>query len=203
MARPLAEYLCPTGYHAPNLWSLAAEAHIVREAAQVMLRWPRPGRPDAAERELPVLLIPAFMAGDATLHRLAARLRQNGYRTFGSGMRANIGCAQAAGEALEHRLQTIVHRTEHPAAVVGHSLGGLLAKTLAHRRPDLVAGIVTLGSPLLAPAAIHQLLKWELILCHHLNRWGLDTLISADCTSGDCAQTSWQQLTEPSTQGER
>ena len=39
--------------------------------------------------------------------------------------------------------------------IVGHSLGGMLARGLAVRRPDLVSGIVTMGSPMLAPGAHH------------------------------------------------
>src|SRR4029077_228568 len=31
--------------------------------------------------------------------------------------------------------------------LIGHSLGGMLARSLATRRPDLIASVVTLGSP--------------------------------------------------------
>ncbi len=43
--------------------------------------------------------------------------------------------------------------------IVGHSLGGMLARGIAVRRPDLVSGIVTMGSPMLAPGAHHPLLS--------------------------------------------
>ncbi len=39
--------------------------------------------------------------------------------------------------------------------IVGHSLGGMLARGIAARRPDLVSNIVTMGSPMLAPGAHH------------------------------------------------
>ena len=42
--------------------------------------------------------------------------------------------------------------------IVGHSLGGMLARGLAVRRPDLVSGIITMGSPMLAPGAHHLVL---------------------------------------------
>ena len=42
--------------------------------------------------------------------------------------------------------------------IVGHSLGGMLARGLAVRRPDLVSGIVTMGSPMLAPGTAHPVL---------------------------------------------
>lgn len=201
MTRPLAAYLCPPGYHAPRMWALAGEGTIVREATHLVFGRRRRRDAGAVDHAVPVLLIPGFMSGDSTLRRLAARLRETGHPTSGSGMHANVGCAQAAGDALEHRLERLVARTDRPAAVVGHSLGGLLAKALAHRRPDLVAGLITLGSPLLAPAAIHRLLQWDLTLFHHLHQWGFGALMSADCTRGTCAQTSWEQLTAPTRPG--
>ena len=41
----------------------------------------------------PVLLIPGFLAGDASLTALAGWLRRRGHRVRGSGMRINVGCA--------------------------------------------------------------------------------------------------------------
>jgi pimeloyl-ACP methyl ester carboxylesterase len=116
-------------------------------------------------------------------------------------MHANVRCAQATGEALEERLEAIVERWDRPVAVIGHSLGGLLAKALAHRRPDLVAGIVTLGSPLLAPGAVHPVLAFDLRLLERLQRWGVASLMGSDCTGGDCARVSWEQLRAPTQEG--
>ena len=42
--------------------------------------------------------------------------------------------------------------------IFGHSLGGMLARGLAVRRPDLVAGVITMGSPMLAPGTSHPVL---------------------------------------------
>lgn len=200
---PLAEYLCPPGYVGPSgLRALAAEATLLREVGQ--LACARAGRAHSAGAggDQPVLLIPGFLAGDATLRPMAARLRAAGYRTYRSRIHANVRCAQTTGEALEERLEAIVQRWERPVAVVGHSLGGLLAKALAHRRPDLVAGIVTLGSPLLAPGAVHPVLAFDLMLLGRLQRWGLGgDLMGDDCTSGDCARTSWTELSAPTHDG--
>ena len=37
----------------------------------------------------------------------------------------------------------------------------MLARGLAARRPDLIEGIVSMGSPVLAPGAIHRVLAWD------------------------------------------
>jgi triacylglycerol lipase len=199
---PLADYLCPPGYAGPRgLRALAGEASVLREAGHLV--WSRPGRAcsDGVGRDQPVLLIPGFLAGDPTLWPMAARLRAAGYRTYTSRISANVGCAQTTGDALERRLETVVHRRKRPVALVGHSLGGLIGKALAQRRPDLVAGIVTLGSPLLAPGAVHPALALDLRVLGGLQRWGLGGLMGEDCTRGDCARLSWEQLSAPARDG--
>ena len=41
--------------------------------------------------------------------------------------------------------------------MIGHSRGGVLAKVLSHRKPDLVEQVITLGSPLNDPFDVHPL----------------------------------------------
>lgn len=77
-------------------------------------------------------------------------------------MHANGGCTRAASETLEQRIETIAVKRGRKVTIVGHSLGGLMARGLAGRRPDLVDGIVTLGSPILAPGAAHSFLLFDL-----------------------------------------
>jgi pimeloyl-ACP methyl ester carboxylesterase len=81
--------------------------------------------------------------------------------------------------------------------MVGHSLGGMLSRNLAARRPDLVAGLVTMGSPILAPGAVHTLLKLDIAVLHQLQRLGLSGLMGVDCTTGACAEQSWEQSSLP------
>ena len=84
---------------------------------------------------------------------------------------------------------------------MGHSLGGLMARGLAGRRPDLVDGIVTLGSPILAPGAAHPILLLDLKILHQLQRAGLGKAMGEDCTSGACARESWAQSQVPLARG--
>jgi pimeloyl-ACP methyl ester carboxylesterase len=81
--------------------------------------------------------------------------------------------------------------------IVGHSLGGLLARGLAVRRPDLVAGIVTLGSPMLAPGAHHPSLTRSLDALVRLSRAGVPGLMALECVAGDCARTSFEESRQP------
>ena len=76
-----------------------------------------------------------------------------------------------------------------------------MARGLAGRRPDLVDGIVTLGSPILAPGAAHPILLFDLKLVTRLQRAGLGRMMGEDCTSGDCARESWEQSRVPLARG--
>jgi pimeloyl-ACP methyl ester carboxylesterase len=145
----------------------------------------------------PVVLVPGFMAGDSSLTLMSRHLRRLGYRTYRSTMHANVGCTQDASTALERRIEAIAIRRERKVTIVGHSLGGLLARGIAARRPDLVEGIIAMGSPILAPGAIHSVLALDLAFVIALRRAGLGRMMGEDCTSGDCARLSWEQSREP------
>lgn len=208
---PLGAFLCPPGYAGPSgLRAIARESSAVLEGARLVRRTAcdRLHRRDtpyaslSAARPLdPVVLVPGFMAGDSSLHLMSRHLRRLGYRTYRSTMHANVGCTQEASYALERRVEAIAIRRERKVTMVGHSLGGLLARGIAARRPDLVDGIVTLGSPVLAPGAVHPVLAFDLAVVIVLRRAGLGSMMGEDCTSGDCARLSWEQAQAPLAKG--
>ncbi len=203
MASPLGAFLCPPGYKGPTgLRAIAREGSAVVEAARLVRRTAddrarRRRSPYASLTPLrsvePVVLVPGFMAGDSTLMLMSRHLRKLGYRTYRSTMHANVGCTQEASYALERRIEAIAIKRERKVSIVGHSLGGLLARGIAARRPDLVNGIITMGSPMLAPGAIHSVLAFDLSVVIALRRAGLGGMMGDDCTSGDCARLSWEE----------
>ena len=213
MSSPAGSFLCPPGFAGPSgLRAIAREASAVAEAARFVRRGAgdrfarrrAPYAQRAPEHGLhPVVLVPGFMAGDGSLSLMARYLRGSGHRTYRSRMHANVGCTQTTSAALERRIEAIVLRRERKVTIVGHSLGGLLARAVAARRPDLVDGLVTLGSPILAPGAAHPLLLLDLALVVRLQRAGLGSMMGDDCTSGDCARSSWEQCQAPLPAGVR
>lgn len=201
-----ADCLLPEGYAAPRTAAVLREASVVTEAGR--LAWSRlgrrvsgPRRPYAGQTALrdvdPVVLVPGFMAGDASLAIMSHALRERGLRTYRAHIRANVGCTLAATAQLEARIEAIASRRGRRVQIVGHSLGGMLARGLAVRRPDLVSGIVTLGSPMLAPAAHHGSLTRSLDALVRLSRAGVPGLMALDCVAGQCARTSFEESRLP------
>jgi pimeloyl-ACP methyl ester carboxylesterase len=152
-----------------------------------LLRDPDFRRPDAGGgKGRPVLLLPGFLAGDESLSLLAGWLRRGGYRPLGAGMRSNVGCAAEALDALEARLEAQVDGAGARVAVVGHSHGGTLGRSLAMRRPDLVEQVVALGSPLVDQLALHPIARLPVRLVGRLGSLGTPGLFRRQCLAGEC-----------------
>jgi pimeloyl-ACP methyl ester carboxylesterase len=199
----LADFLSPEGFTPPPYWALAKELGIAPElghaaARAISLRagslTRHHARRGAVGNGEPVLLLPGFLAGDYSLRVLSGTLRSNGYRTYRSTIRTNVSCVNDAARQLERRLETIVARREQKVRIVGHSLGGMLGRGLAVRRPDLVSGVIAMGSPLMAPGTAHPILMSAAATLVRLSRAGLPGLMSEDCVSGECARTTWQEF---------
>ena len=209
---PLADFLVPDGFAGPRgLRALAREGSVVLEAARYRRHAattratarsvPYASRTTHGAVGDPVMLVPGFLAGDYTLTWMSRHLKQLGHRVYRTGIRANVGCLEEGTTALERRLEHIADRRERKVAIIGHSLGGMMARGLAARRPDLVAGIVTMGSPMLAPGAAHDVLIAQVALLRHLQRLGLARLMGDDCTTGDCALRMWEESRRPLPEG--
>jgi triacylglycerol lipase len=172
--------------HVPPLWR---ESRVALEAARLFRSpvWHGHGVPAGNGR--PVLLVPGFMAGDGSLGTLTRWLRANGYWTSRAGIRANVGCSQEACERLEERAEALADRTGEKVAIIGQSRGGVLARVVAYRRPDLISGIVTLGAPTVSMLKVHPLVLLNVGLVGALGTGRVPGLLSLSCLRGACCET--------------
>lgn len=145
----------------------------------------------------PVLVLPAFLAGDAAMTALTSWLRSIGYRAYRGGIVVNADCASAALRRLGERVEALAERRDRRVTIIGHSRGGCFARILATRRPDLVQGIITLGSPLLDPLAIHPLLRLNVRALGWAGSLGVPGVVSWDCLDGDCCADVRAQARAP------
>lgn len=125
-----------------------AESRWALELARLSVDPVLLGRGVARGDGRPVVLMPGFLAGDASLAVLAAWLRRIGHRPYGCGFVANVDCSDRALERVERRVEQLHRRHGRRVALVGHSRGGHFARALAHRCPERVSHAVSLGADL-------------------------------------------------------
>jgi triacylglycerol lipase len=150
----------------------------------------------------PVMLIPGFLAGDGSLGTLTGWLRENGYHTRRAGIRANVSCSDEACRRLEARLEGFAEHVGQRVSIVGQSRGGVFARALAVKRPDLVEGIVTLGSPTVSQLKVHPLVLAQVGLVSALGTFAkVPGLFSWSCLRGLCCEEFRAATTGPFPEG--
>jgi len=119
---------------------------------------------------------------------MAKWLRANGYWTRRAGIRSNIGCSQEACTRLEEGVEALAERTGGRVAIIGQSRGGVLARVVAYRRPDLVSGIVCLGAPTVSMLRVHPLVLLQVGLVGALGTGRMPGFMSLSCLRGACCE---------------
>jgi triacylglycerol lipase len=145
----------------------------------------------------PVVLMPGFLAGDDSLGFMTKWLRRTGHQTRSAGMRANIDCSGKAVAKLMERTEELAERHGRRVVLIGQSRGGTFARVMAVRRPDLVSGIITLGSPLISSFDIHPIVKMHIRTVGALGTLGAKGLFSLGCLHGDCCEDFRGELQAP------
>jgi triacylglycerol lipase len=134
-----------------------------------------------------VVIIPGFLGSDVYLVEMYAWLQRLGYRPYFSGIGLNADCPNLL---IRYRLKATIDKARRETGgkihLLGHSLGGLLARATAAERPGQVASVITLGSPFRG-AVVHPTVKRaiEAVRQGILLRHGNNVLPS--CYTGLCS----------------
>jgi triacylglycerol lipase len=145
----------------------------------------------------PVLLIPGFMAGDASLTILRQWLRRRGHRVRMSGMRANVGCAETLVARLARQLESLAADSGQPVTLIGQSRGGALARALAVRNAGEVSGLAMLGSPVGDDLAVSPHVLRTVRWVAQLGDLGIPGVFSSTCKDGGCCAAFRAELSAP------
>jgi pimeloyl-ACP methyl ester carboxylesterase len=95
----------------------------------------------------PVITVPGFLGSDLYLLELNLWLRRIGYRALRSRIGRNSECPDILVERLLATIEDACEDAGEPVCLIGHSLGGMLARSAAMIAPDRVRAVITLGSP--------------------------------------------------------
>jgi pimeloyl-ACP methyl ester carboxylesterase len=106
-----------------------------------------------------VVIIPGFLGTDLYLTELYGWLERIGYRPYFSGIGINAECPNLLIERhLSETVRRALKETGRKIHLIGHSLGGVLARALAGQRPKDVASVITLASPIRGTVAHRTIL---------------------------------------------
>jgi pimeloyl-ACP methyl ester carboxylesterase len=94
-----------------------------------------------------VISVPGFLGTDLYLQELHWWLRRIGYRSYLSDIGRNADCLDLLTDRLLGTIEKAHAETRGMVHLIGHSLGGILVLSAAQLRPDVVASVITLGSP--------------------------------------------------------
>ncbi len=101
-----------------------------------------------------VIIIPGFLGTDRYLVELHAWLRRIGYRPYFSGIGINAECPNLLIRwRLNHMIERARYETGRKIHLIGHSLGGVIARAVASQRARDIASVITLASPFRGTAA--------------------------------------------------
>ena len=95
-----------------------------------------------------VVVIPGFLGTDLYLAEMFHWLRRVGYTPYFSGIGLNAECPNLL---ISSRLTETIDRARRETGrrihLIGHSLGGIIARSVAAQRPKDIASVITLGAP--------------------------------------------------------
>lgn len=134
----------------PSFARRVGEIRAIREPARLVARGPRLLAPTPTHDPRTVILLPGLGAGDASSLPLRRYLARVGHRPLGWGLGRNGRDPGATTARFVERLEEVATAGD-PVALVGWSLGGIVARAATMERPDLVSRIITYGTPLHGP----------------------------------------------------
>lgn len=96
-----------------------------------------------------VVLVPGFLGTDLYLTQFAIWLRRIGYHAFYSGIPVNADCPNLLiSRNLNDAIEKANAFTKDKIHLIGHSLGGSLARAAAAQMPERVTSVITLAAPI-------------------------------------------------------
>lgn len=128
----------------PARRAMTQELATAREPFRLLGRFSDLARPPRGDGRLTVV-IAGWLAPEGSLTPLRSFLAAAGHDARGSGLGVIRNDVETVIERFATRLETMM--TDRPAFLVGWSLGGVVARETARRRPDLVDRVVTFGTP--------------------------------------------------------
>lgn len=136
----------PQPLKAPNALLMLMEARAPWEAAALLAASPLLRHLPRGDTH-PVLVLPGLGASDLSTLPLRNLFESLGHQVHPWRQGQNFGPRPGVLERCEQDVRALYARYHRRVSLVGWSLGGLYAREVAKRVPQLVRSVVTLGTP--------------------------------------------------------
>ncbi len=133
-----------------------------------------------------VVVIPGFLGTDLYLMEMHAWLRRIGYKPYFSGIGINADCPNLLIQRrLRQTMDQAREETGRKIHLIGHSLGGIIARSAAAQHPNDIQSVITLGSPFRGTVVHSRVLRAaQAVRLNILEKHGDGVL--PDCYTGRC-----------------
>jgi triacylglycerol lipase len=133
-----------------------------------------------------VVVVPGFLGTALYLNQLRSWLRRIGYKPYDSGIPMNAECPNLLmRQHLNEVIGEAYQSTGTPVHLIGHSLGGAMARAAACQTPGRIASVITLSAPIRGLAGHSAILRTaELVRKQILEEHGAGVL--PDCYTAAC-----------------
>jgi hypothetical protein len=149
----------------------------------------------------PVVLVPGFLASDISMFELYCWLARVGYRPYLSNIGRNADCPNHLAGVLLDTVRLAAQETGMKPRIVGHSLGGMLARSVALEYPEHVGMVMSLASPFRDTVKAHPIILAAADSLRRRHGTGspghLGANVRPSCFSGHCTCTFVKHMLAP------
>jgi len=130
----------------PSAWLLALEVRALWEFSALLPAWPLLNRAPRGDGH-PVVVFPGLTAHDISTAPLRRYLQLLNHSACGWDQGFNFGPRPGVLDEARDQLVRTFESTGRKISLLGWSLGGIYARELAKELPQMVRGVITLGTP--------------------------------------------------------
>ena len=134
-----------------------------------------------------VIVIPGFLGSDQYLGDMNAWLRRIGYAPYLSGIGRNAECPEVLSNRLYETIKLAQEETGRKVHLIGHSLGGVLARGAAVRWKRQIASVTTMASPFRGVTVHPFVLQTAFVVRGRIRQRRNGPKVFPQCFSGDCS----------------
>ncbi len=143
----------------------------------------------------PIVIVGGFSSPPFVLWSLRRAALTVSNEVYICAPRWGVDCSERCYQSLRNFL---VDRVGRPSLIVAHSRGGQFAVVLAHRDPEMVSGVLTLGCPFRARFdSLDVGLERRIRVVSRLGDMNVPGVVSGTCFDGSCCSGFWSDLERP------